>query len=105
MQLGSAFDASDLGGSKFFHAVYSVSKHTGAWLQPKVLFKFDSFLRIDLFAPRWLVSLCSLPCLFSASLFRSRPAMCLWPPARASIFVVIQAFRVHGKMLAKACVF
>ena len=57
VQLASAFDASDLGGSKLSHVVYSVRKHTGAWLQPKVPFKLITFLRIDLLAPRLWVSL------------------------------------------------
>ena len=105
VQLGSAFDASDLEGSNFFHAVYFVRKHTAACLQPKVLFKFILFLRIDLLASRWWVSLCNLPCLFTASLLRAGPTMCLWPPASVSICVGRQAFCVHGKMRAKACVF
>ena len=105
VQLFSACDASDLGGSKFFHAVHSVRKHEGVRLQPDVFFKSILLLRIDLLDSRWWVSLCNLPCLFTASLLRAGPTMCLWPPASVSIFVVVQGFRVHWKIRAKACVF
>ena len=74
-------------------------------MQPEVLFNLILLLRIDLLAPRWWVSLCSLLGLFTASLVRAGVTMCLWPPASVSIFVEVQAFRVHGKIRAKACVF
>ena len=89
---------------RFSSSVYREDLHRGL-ATAKGAFQINLILRIDLLAPRWWFSLCSFPCLSTASLFRAGPTMCLWPPASVSICVGRQAFCVHGKMRAKACVF